>query len=205
MTSGDIAKALEIWTLQNLLNISLMLGILATGLAMVQGYYRALEKQLSLRVSVELWRVLTVVLVDVLLAVVVLVGYLVLNPDIMADIKMAIPFCPVATILYTVALILRLFHGGHDVGSKNYLRSLYWMLAGGVLNVIGFTFIMEAPSKDYLKEHPSEFWTFLKTHLRSNEDLKLSQTTFYVCFAALVVVLIWGAISALRQIRAREP
>ena len=57
MTEHDITKALEIWTLQNLLNISIMLGILACGLALVQNYYRALEKHLSLRVSIELWRV----------------------------------------------------------------------------------------------------------------------------------------------------
>ena len=29
-----------------------------------------------------------------------LIGYLVLNPDIMSDIKMAIPFCPAATVLF---------------------------------------------------------------------------------------------------------
>jgi hypothetical protein len=38
MTSHDIAKALEVWTLQNLLDVSIILGILATGLAMVQSY-----------------------------------------------------------------------------------------------------------------------------------------------------------------------
>lgn len=54
MTGHDIAKALEVWTLQNLLNVSIMLGILACGLALVQGYYKSLEKHLSLRVSIEL-------------------------------------------------------------------------------------------------------------------------------------------------------
>ena len=117
MTEHDITKALEIWTLQNLLNISIMLGILACGLTLMQNYYRALEKHLSLRVSIELWRVTTVVLVDVLLAMVVVVGYVVLNPDIMADIKIAVPFCPIATIFFAAALCLRLFHGGHHPAS----------------------------------------------------------------------------------------
>jgi len=119
MTEHDVAKALEVWTLQNLLNLSIVFGMLASGIAIVQGYCQSLEKHLSLRVSIELWRLFTVLIVDVLLAVVVLVGYLVLNPDIMADIKMAIPFYPIATILCGVALVLRLFHGGHEVGSKN--------------------------------------------------------------------------------------
>lgn len=207
MDAHDAAKALEVWTLQNLFNISIMLGILACGLAMIQGYYRAMEKQLTLRVSIEVWRVLTVVVVDVLLAIVVLVGYLVLNPDIMADIKIAIPFCPAASILFAAALVLRLFHGGHVAGSKNYLRSLYLMLAASAINIVGFTFVMEAPSGAYLATHPSAFWNYVKTHLRSNADphgLELSQVTFYVCFPLLLVVLVWGALSALKQVAATE-
>ena len=113
MNEHTIAKALEVWGLQSLLDVSILLGILAAGLALVQDYYKALEKHLSLRVSIELWRLFTVVLVDVLLVVVVLVGYLVLNPDIMADIKMAVPFYPAAVVLFSVALVLRLFRGGH--------------------------------------------------------------------------------------------
>jgi hypothetical protein len=204
MTEHDIAKALEVWTLQNLLNISIMLGILACGLALVQGYYRAIEKHLSLRVSIEIWRAFTVLIVDVLLVVVVLVGYLVLNPDIMADIKMAIPFYPVATLLFAAALVLRLFHGGHAVGSPSYLMSLYLMAAANVANIVGFTFVAEAPSGEYLKSHPSPFWDYLKTHLRSNADpagLELSQITFYVCFPILVAIFAWGFLAALQRVQ----
>src|SRR5208283_4464326 len=107
-------------TLQTLLNISILLGMLALGFALAQGYYRALEERLSLRVSIELWRVTTVVLVDVILVLVVLIGLLLFNPDIMADIKVAVPFYPLATILFAAALVVRLFHGGHDTGSKNF-------------------------------------------------------------------------------------
>ncbi len=203
MTGHDITKALEVWTLQNLLNISIMLGILAAGIAIAQDYYKALEKHLSLRVSIELWRIMTVLVVDVLLVIVVLVGYVVLNPDIMADIKMAVPFCPVATLLFAVALVLRLFHGGHEVGSKNYLTSLYLMLAANVVNMIGFTIVMEAASDEYLQTHPSTFWQYIKSHLRSNADpsgLELAQITFFVCFPILVAILAWGAYSAMKKI-----
>jgi hypothetical protein len=207
MTEHDIAKALEVWTLQNLLDISIMLGFLACGLALVQDYCRAVEKHLSLRVSIELWRLATVLLVDVLLALVVIVGYVVLNPDIMADIKMAIPFCPMATIMFAAALCLRLFHDGHNPASKNHLRALYWMLAASVFNLIGFTYIMEAPSGEYLEHHPSEFWTFIKTHLRSNADphgLELSQLTFNICFPILLIVAIWGIGSGLQALAKKK-
>ncbi len=200
----DIAKALEIWTLQNLVNISIMLGILAAGLAIVQDYYRAIEKHLSLRVSIELWRIFTVLVVDVLLVVVVLVGYLALNPDIMADIKIALPFYPVATILFAAALVLRLFHGGYDPSRESHLPALYLMFAANLINIVGFTFVMEAPSGEYLASHPSAFWTWIKTNLRSNADpcgLELSQVTFYVCFPVLMAVLVWGALAALRRLQ----
>lgn len=204
MTQHDIVKALEVWTLQNLLNISIMLGIFALGLALVQTYYRSLEKHLSLRVSLELWRIVTVLLVDVLLAVVVVVGYVVLNPDIMADIKMAVPFYPIATIFFSVALVLRLFHGGHDPGSQNFLRAIYLMFVANTINIVGFTFVAEAPSGEYLTNHPSAFWEFVKSHLRSNADpagLALTQITFYVCFPIVIAVILWGFLSAVKQLR----
>jgi len=124
MDSHVIEKALEVWTLQNLLNFSIMLGILVLGLAIAQKYYESIKQKLTLRVSIEIWDAITIILVDILLVFVVVVGYLVLNPDIMADIKIAIPFVPIATILFTIALVLRLFHGGHKVKSPNFLRSI---------------------------------------------------------------------------------
>jgi hypothetical protein len=200
----DVTKALEIWTLQTLLNISILLGMLALGLALAQGYYRALEKHLSLRVSIELWRVTTIVFVDVILALIVLVGLLVLNPDIMVDIKIAVPFYPVATILFGVALILRLFHGGHDLGSKNFLRALYLMGAASILNIVGFTFVAEAATEEYSLDQSRLFWDYLRNHLRSNADpygLELALVTFYICFPILMAVLAWGFMSAVKQIK----
>jgi hypothetical protein len=205
MTPHDIAKAFEIWTLQNLVNISIMVGILATGLAMVRDYFTALEQHLSLRVSIELWKLMTIAMVDVCLAFVVLIGYVALNPDIMADIKIAVPFYPVATVLFAMALVLRVFHGGHNTHSKNHLRAVYLMLVANFLNIIGFTFVAEAPSGEYLATHPSDFWNYVKTHLRSNADpsgLELTQITFYICFPILLAVFVWGAVSAMKTLRA---
>jgi hypothetical protein len=209
VSESVITKALEIWTLQNLLNLSITLGILATGLALIQGYYDAMEKHLSLRVSIELWKVFTVLLVDLLLAFAVLIGYLMLNPDIMSDVKMAVPFFPVATVLFAVALVLRLFHGGHQLASKNHLRSLYLMLAGCLVNILGFTFVMEGAGEEYLRSRPMDldFWVFLETHLRSNADpdgILLSQAVFYACFPILLAVLAWGVRSGLKQLAATQ-
>lgn len=201
MSVHDIEKALEIWTLQNLLNFSIILGIVAMGLALVQKYYDALRKHLTLRVSIELWNILTILIVDICLVVVVIVGYMVLNPDIMADIKIALPFVPAAIILFTIALILRLFHGGHRLSHPNFHRSVWIMFIANIMNVVGFTFVMEAPSKAYLDQHPSSFWTFLKMQLRSNANLEMTQATFLICFPILVVVFVWGFLSAVKQLK----
>ncbi len=208
MNEHAIAKGLEVWILQNLLNASILMGILASGLLLAQGYYRELNKHLNLRVSRELWNLFTVLLADLMLAAMFLVGYVVLNPDIMADIKMAVPFYPVATLLFTAALILRLFKGGHDVASPNFGWALRLTLIGTFINVIGFTFVAEAASDEYLAHHASPFWTYLKTHLRSNADpvgLEVSQATFLVCFPILLLLCAWAVRSALARLKPASP
>lgn len=202
MTQHELTKALEVWTLQSLLNLSILLGILAGGLALVQDYFQALEARLSLRVSTELWQVGTVLVVDLLLAAVVLVGFLVLNPDVLADIKVAVPFQPVATVLFAWALVLRLFRGGHSASRPAARLAQGLLLLANAVNVLGFTFVMEAASGEYLARHPSAAWTWIKTHLRSNVDpsgLELAQATFWICFPLLLLVLGWGAYSGLRR------
>jgi hypothetical protein len=200
MNEHAIAKGLEVWALQNLLNASILMGILASGLLLAQGYYRELNRHLHLRVSRELWNLLTVILPDLLLVGVFLVGYAVLNPDIMADIKMAVPFYPIATLLFATALILRLFKGGHDIGSPHFNGALRLTLAANFINVLGFTFVAEAASDEYLAHHASPFWTYLKTHFRSNADpigLEVAQVTFFVCFPVLLLLGAWAVKSAL--------
>lgn len=201
MTPHDITKALEVWALQTLLNTSILLGLLAGGLTLAQEYRRALEGRLSLRVSTELWRVGTILAVDLLLAVVVLVGYLVLNPDVLADIKVAVPFQPVATVLFAWALTVRLFRGGHEPGSRTGRLARGLIVAANAINLVGFTFVMEAASGEYLARHPSAVWAWIKIHLRSNADphgLELAQATFWACFPLLVLVLGWGVVAGLR-------
>jgi hypothetical protein len=72
---------------------------------------------------------------------------------------------------------------------------------------VGFTFVAEAASEEYLAKHPSACWDYLKDHLRSNADhagLELAQATFYICFPLLLAVLAWGFFSALKRIKATE-
>jgi hypothetical protein len=152
-------------------------------------------------VSIEIWEMLTRLTTDILLTTVVIIGFAVLNTDIIADIKMAVPFVPVATVLFAIALFLRLFYGGHRVGTRAFNAVLWILFTANMINVVGFSLVMEAPSSEYLSVHPSPFWTFVKTHLRSNANLELTQTVFLICFPLLMLVFLWGFGLAMRQLR----
>ena len=136
MSEHDIAKALEVWGLQTLLDLSIFTGLAALILASLQNYYQQIEKLLFLRVLIEFWRLITVVLIEVLL-------------------------------FFTV--------------------------------IIGFTFVMEAPADEFLQLHPSAFWAFVKGYLRSNaapHGLEVAYVTFWICFPLLLLVFVWGLLSA---------
>jgi len=204
LTSHDIAKALEMWSLQTTADVSIILTLLALGLALIRRYIRQISARLTLRVSVEIWDAATVMLTDLMLSLALLLGFVVLNPDIMADIKIAVPFLPVATVLLAAALVLRLFHGGHVTGSRASLAALWLMGGAALLDIVGYTLVMEAPGSEYLDLHPSVFWVWVKTHLRSNalpRGLEVAQVSFAICFVLLMLVLAWGFVAGLRHQR----
>ncbi len=207
MDASIIAKGLEIWSLQTLLDISIIMGFLSMGLILVQPYYDSLKNYLTLRVSIEIWNLFTVFLADIFLVLTVFIGFLVLNSDIMADIKMAVPFVPVATVLFAAGLVLRLLYDGHRPASPRFRVALWFIFAANLLNIIGFSFIMEAPGSEYLSNHPSVFWMFVKTHFRSNSvphGLELAQWTFYIIFPILLGVFIWGFVRAMQSLTKRK-
>ena len=73
-----------------------------------------------------------------------------------------------------------------------------------IINIIGFTFVMEPPGSEYFGDHSSAFWTFINTHLKSNADphgLALSKLAFYIFYPILIIVLIWGFASAVKILK----
>lgn len=195
MDEHVIAKGLEIWTLQTLLNVSIILGMFSLGFIITQKYYNSLQKYLTLRVSIEIWELFTILITDLFLTITVIIGFLVLNPDIMADIKVAVPFVPAATVLFATGLIIRLFYNGHKPADKNFRISTWLIFAANLINIIGFSIIMEAPGKEYLEYHPSAFWEFIKANFRSNSvpnGIEMAQTTFYIFFPILLIIFIVG-------------
>ncbi|MBI2299910.1 MAG: hypothetical protein HYU66_13375 [Armatimonadetes bacterium] len=186
-----VRKGLEVWTLQNLCDGAILLTFVVLAMVAGRGYLEGLRRRLTLRVAAEVWDVATDMVVDLCLFGIVLVGLFVTNMDIFADIKVALPWVPLAFVLAGVALMLRLFHGGREVGSRG------WWLVLAVLGTacaacwFGFTFVMEGAGEEYLQGHPSAFWEGLAM-AKSNANPTLCMATFRWAAPAFVLLLGWG-------------
>jgi hypothetical protein len=138
-------------------------------------------------VASDLWWVLYVVLRDGSLLVAVLVGFLNLNMDLMADIKIGLPFVPLATVAMAAALLAKVL-GSRNDSNAAFRRSLALVSAGALLNTIGFAVVMEAPGDEYAAA-TSLFWQAM-VNLRSNNNPELSEITFFVCFGLLLAIVL---------------
>jgi hypothetical protein len=190
-----IVKALEVWTLQNLCDLAILAGFAVLTLVAGRAYLERLKARLTLRAASEVWEAGTDLLIDILLAAIALVALLLTNMDIMADIKIGLPFVPVAFVLMTAALVVRLYHGGSVVGSKAWVVTLALLAVACLANWFGFTFVMEGAGDEYLGLHPEAagFWSGLE-HLRSNKNPELAMATFRWTGPALLLLLGWAVL-----------
>ncbi len=200
MEAREILEALESWSLQTLLDVGILVAFLGLGVALAGRHVADLRRGLSLRVSAEFLDLGAVLAVDLALAARVVVGWLVLNPDVMADIKVAIPFMPVATLFYAAALVLRLFHGGHRPGRAGRLALAGYVL-GVLLDGLSYSLVLEGPGEEWLARHPSPTWAWVHDTLRSNGGpggADLAWTTFLATWPVLLAIFAWAAVSGLR-------
>ncbi len=198
-----IQKALEVWGLQNMCDLAILGGFAALGLVAGRVYLEMLKRRLTLRVASEMWASLTDLVVDTLLIGVALAGILVTNMDIMADIKIGLPFVPFGFLMLAIALVVRLFHNGCAVGSKAWCVALALLVIGCLSNWFGFTFVMEGAGDEYLELHPAAaaFWNGLE-HMRSNQNPDLAMATFVWACPGFLLVFVWAVVAgALRAVR----
>jgi len=189
-----LRKSLEMWTLQNLCDAGVMLGFLAVGLVATRGYLERFKARLSLRVAVEAWEMVIDLGADFLLLVTALIGLFITNTDIMADIKVAIPWVPLGFLLLGAALIVRAFYGGHEPGSRTWWIAMGLIVVGCILNWFGFTFVMEAPGDEYIGLPYADALIAL-AHMRSNENPSLTMTTFFILAPLFALEFLWAIIA----------
>lgn len=188
-------KALEIWTAQTLCDVGILLSIVSMLLHLGRPYFERILGRLTLRVAADIWWLLYVILRDGTLFVAVLLGFWGLNLDLMADIKIGLPFVPFGTVALAAALIVKVFRNSEDV-NWSYRWATALVLAGTLLNTIGYVFVMEAPGEEYAAAK-SPLWRTLVSW-RSNANPELATVTFYIAIAALFVLLATACIKGFR-------
>jgi hypothetical protein len=185
-------KALEIWTAQTICGLGILLSVLSCLLHLGRTYFERIVSRITLRVAADLWWLAYIFLRDASLLFAMLLGVWGLNLDLMADIKIALPFVPLGTVAMATALAIKVFTASEERGHQ--LRVVNgWVSAGAALNLLGYVFVMEAPGEEYeAVRHP--FWNLMRS-MRSNANAELSVITFalagvlFLCVVAFAIVL----------------
>ena len=192
------AKALEIWTAQTICDLGILLSIVAFLLHIGRPYFDRILSRFTLRVAADIWWIVYVVLRDGTLFVALLFGLLNLNLDLMADIKVGLPFVPLGTVSLAAALMMKVFYNTEDV-NDSFRRTTSLVALGAFLNTIGYVMVMETPGEEYAAGK-SAFWLWMES-LRSNENPHLATITFYISWFLLFCLSAVATVKAARLYR----
>lgn len=188
-------KSLEIWSAQTLADIGIIFSIFAFFLYIGRPYFERILSRLPLRVAADLWWIVYILLREGSLLLSFLIGFFTLNLDLMADIKIGLPFVPFGTVSLAAALFTKVFFNAEDL-NKHYVRTTFWVTAAAFLNTIGYVLIMEAPGDEYAAAQ-NVFWQTLKSW-RSNANPELSTITFYITFPLLLIITFAAVVKIFR-------
>ncbi len=194
-------KALEIWTAQTICDIGILLSLMSFLLHIGRPYFERILGRLTLRMAGDFWWLIYIVLRDATLFIAVLFGFWSLNLDLMADIKIALPFVPFGTVALAAALWLKAFGNAEDL-NRRYRAVAALVGVGTLLNTIGYVLVMEAPGGEY-RVATHMFWKTMLS-LRSNVNPELATATFYTAGAALLVIGVTASIRGLRMLGANR-
>jgi len=179
-------KALEIWTAQTLLDLGILFSIISALLHLGRPYFERILSRMTLRVAADVWWLIYIILRDGLLFFAVLFILLNVNLDLMADIKVGLPFVPFGMVVLVISLIIKVFRNTEDFNKLAKINN-YIITLGAFLNFLGYLLIMEAPGDEYAAAK-EPFWMFMKS-LRSNLNPWLSTVVFYITFGLLIITL----------------
>jgi len=194
-------KSLEIWTGQAVCDASIAFSVVAFLLHVARPYFERILARLTLRVAADLWWLSYVVLRDGVLFLSAVAGLWVLNLDLMADIKIGLPFVPIATVITCATLLWKIFDRGSDARRAHRLGVALTSCAA-LLNAIGYAVVMEGPGVEY-GVAGSQFWRAM-TALRSNGNPELATMTFYVSAALLIVIAAVAVVASMRTAEVRN-
>lgn len=194
-------KALEIWTAQTLLDLGILFSIISALLHIGRPYFERILSRMTLRVAADLWWLIYIILRDGLLFFAVLFIFLNVNLDLMADIKVGLPFVPIGMVVLVIALIIKVFRNTEDYNKLSKVNN-YVIAFGAFLNFLGYLLVMEAPGDEYAAAQ-QPFWQLMKS-MRSNVNPWLSTIVFYIAFGLLIITFAVALYYFSQQFKTKE-
>ncbi len=180
-------KDLEVWTLTTLADLMVMLVVLGFVLHLAELYYQHTLRSFRVRMSGEHWAMIFLIIRDGALILSFLFGLILINPDIMGDIKLAVPFLPLGTVVLGAALLIKMgWNISTDRGANLLFTGLLFLAV--LLEYFGFTFVMEAAPSEWVAQ-VAPFWGSLRA-MRSNVNPHLAIVTFWVVFPMIVALFL---------------
>jgi len=188
-----LEKALEAFSAQSLCDLGIFLSIfsfmLHLGRPTADRAFAGAVPKLAGAMTSGLYTVLE----DGSLVLAVLAGFFHLNLDLMADIKIGLPFIPLGTVVLAWALLGKL----QGRGPARPAHARRRVAAGALLDPLGYVLRVEAPGSEYTTPGPG--FPGSPRALRSNQNPELSILCFYVCFSALLALAAVGTYRVFRD------
>ena len=180
-------KDLEVWTLTTLADLMVMFLVLGFVLHLARTYYYSTLRSFRVRMSGEHWAMIFLIIRDGALILSFLFGLILINPDIMGDIKLAVPFLPFGTVILGMALLVKM---GWNIAASRKANAVFTglLFAAVLLEYFGFTFVMEAAPTEWVNQ-VAPFWGNLRL-LRSNLNPHLAMVTFWVSFPLIIILFV---------------
>ncbi len=194
-------KALEIWTAQAICDAGIALSIVACLLHVARPYFERVLARLTLRVAADMWWLAYIVFRDGALFLSAVAGLWTLNLDLMADIKIGLPFVPLGTVITCATLLWKVFARVEEP-RRSHRLDIALTACAAFLNGIGYAAVMEGPGAEY-RVASSPFWKTLLA-LRSNANPELATVTFYACSGFLLVLVLIALIASVRTFELRD-
>lgn len=187
LITEQISKSLEIWSIISTYNIALILLLLGALLHLAKGFYLDSRRYYRFNVSRDNWSILLNLIKDFSLFGAYGISLLLINPDMMADVKLPVPFFPLGIIFLGIALIYKT-RGDMTQNPKSQKLFALFLILAVVTEYFGFILVTEAAPEEWVKEgFAGNFWLSLR-NLRSNLNPALTMRTFLFSFPALLII-----------------
>jgi hypothetical protein len=191
LTSSDIVSAGSVWLETTIAVALVFLMVMALSLQIARGYFLRILNKFTLRLGADIWWLTYVLIRDGLIFSSFVAGLMYFFPGTFQDFDMAVPFMPVAVVLFAGALLTKLYFDADE--NRNAYRVVTVLLfLGTILYLFGAVFILETPT--VLSTLPSGvsstsgFWYWVYNTFSSKVNVDLSLISFEVCLGILGVI-----------------